>query len=148
MPGTHVPVTVTNKVHAEGIDWYQITARARIGKMAKRAKGWVRAEGVVATVSWPFFRGQLHRWEQQHAKLGLSQRITKLRQMCHQRALPFDSVIGVGASDEYLDTRGLVRTEWQIPAMARVMARRFLGWLETMVLANGVHVANPAAKPH
>jgi hypothetical protein len=140
MSGTPVPVTVTDKVHADGYNWYHITLRAPIGSMAANADGWVREEGVVATVPWSFFRDQLHRWEAQQTGLDLSQRITKLRQMCHNSDLPFDSVIGVGAGTQYLNTRGFVRREWQILRDSQVVRMPDGGQVDVYHLLVGLDV--------
>lgn len=37
-----------------------------------------------------------------------------LRQMCHSRDFPFDSVIGREQGREYLEDRGFIRSEWQL----------------------------------
>lgn len=114
MNGQSTRVSVTDKVKSGGYIWYRITLGEALGALPAGTQGWVRSEGVVASTSWPSFKRQLHTWEAAHAAMNLSQRITKLRQMCHSQDLPFDSVIGVDAGREYLDDRRLIRSEWQL----------------------------------
>ena len=82
--------------------------------MKTGTEGWVIEDGVVVTVPWDLFLSQLRKFESANSKLSLDQRITKLRQMCHKKDLPFDSIIGTSAGSEYLDTRSFTRSEWQI----------------------------------
>lgn len=114
LSGTATPVTVGDKAKIDNRIWYKITLKAAIDKLPVGTQGWVIEDGVVATVPWNTFLDQLRTFEKANSSLNLDQRITKLRQMSHKKDLPFDSIIGTSAGNEYLDTRSFNRSEWQI----------------------------------
>lgn len=68
------------------------------------------------TVTWDFFRFQLIEFEKNNPTLSRDERITKLRQMSHNRSTPFDHAMGVphGSGKLYLNERENVDTEWQV----------------------------------
>jgi len=63
---------------------------------------------------WDFFRFQLKSFERAESALGLNQRITTLRQMSHDKDIPFDRVIGTKPGTLYLDGRKFDPRHWQI----------------------------------
>jgi hypothetical protein len=114
LSGIATPVTVSDKAKIDNRIWYKITLKTGMSSLAAGTKGWVNEDGVVATVPWTLFLTQLGAFEKANSSLSLDQRITKLRQMCHKKDLPFDSIIGVSAGSNYLDQRSFSRSEWQI----------------------------------
>jgi hypothetical protein len=63
---------------------------------------------------WAVFRTQLRDYEAETASLGLDERITRLRQMSHDKDVPFDAVIGAGRGALYLDDRQPDPQAWQL----------------------------------
>ncbi len=68
------------------------------------------------TVAWDFFRYQLIEYEKSNSSLSIEERITKLRQMSHNKSVPFDFTIGVkpGSGKLYLNEIENVDNEWQM----------------------------------
>lgn len=114
LEGEAVDVTVDHKEQVEGLTWYRVTLKAPVGDLSAGSVGWLNAAGVVPIAPWPAFRAQLSAWEAEHLDLTLTERITLLRQMCHEKGLPFDRVIGTQPGREYLDTRPYERGEWAL----------------------------------
>lgn len=113
LAGEEVPIKVDNKARSGGRTWYRVTLGAPTGKLPAGTSGWIVADAVVAVTEWDMFRTQLQAWEAANGE-PLEQRITHLRQMCHDKDLPFDDVIGVKQGTEYANTRSFKRGEWEL----------------------------------
>ena len=114
LAGDEVPITIDNKARSGGRTWYRITLGAATGKLPAGTTGWIVADAVVAVTdgrcsgrSCPGLGGR----ERPAAR---EARITHLRQMCHDKDLPFDDVIGVPKGTEYANTRPFKRGELEL----------------------------------
>lgn len=113
---------VTNKARVNGEIWYKIrfindfstTLNGNPAVLPANSEGWVINSGVAANVPWALFLRQLRAFGAANHSLSVGERITVLRQMSHGSDLPFDSIIGTDAGNQYLDTRSFSHGSWSI----------------------------------
>jgi|GEM_PF-6287447 len=73
--------------------------------LIRQNEGWIVNAGVDMAIPWTTFLKQIWAFDAAYADRSLKDRVTILRQMAHDKALPFDKVIGSGGGDMYVDTR-------------------------------------------
>lgn len=154
-------VTVTDKFRDSKRTWYKISLNQDVEAVtdvtSKRCKrpvdsrgkivlprktvGWLGLDGpLVMAADWNFFRNQLIELEDRYGDLQLNARITKLRQLSHNRGTPFDPVIGIERGDTYLDDLLFIPDEWQILKDYQVVIMPDGRWVDIHHLLVGLDV--------
>lgn len=128
LAGTAARVLVTDKKEADGELWYNIELQEQVKvvpkvgdplskatTLAKGTQGWIVARGLNSIIaSWALVRHDLSAFDTANASLGLSDRITALRQSTHGSKLPFDHIIGTKKGKLYLDQMPFEAGKWQL----------------------------------